>query len=139
MLDKAVNFLLVHATLVLPLVLVLALVVSSTARRLVQAVLRLAARLLFIAAVVALVYDGTRTLAGGSGFVVTSLLEHWQTYAPQSLAAAKASVATRVHPQAWDAGLLRLLRLPAWLVAGTLGLVLSWLGRRRRQVGVFIN
>ncbi len=139
MLDKVVNFLLVHATLVLPLVVVLALAVSSTARRIVRALLRLVARLLFIAAVVALAYDGTQTLAGGSGFVVTSLLEHWQTYAPQALAATKAAVAARVHPDAWDGVVLRVLRLPTWLVAGTLGLLLSWLGRRRRPIGVFVN
>jgi hypothetical protein len=32
-----------------------------------------------------------------------------------------------------------MLRLPAWLVIGVLALILGWLGRRRRDVSVFVN
>jgi hypothetical protein len=139
MLDKAVNFLLVHASIVLPAAIVLALLVSSTARRAAKAMLRIVARLLLIAAVVALVYDGSRTLAGGSGLVVTSVIEHWRAFQPQSLETAKALVNARVHPLAWELGAMRVLQLPAWLVAGVLGLLLAWIGRRRKPVGIFIN
>ncbi|MDX2159572.1 MAG: hypothetical protein SFW09_23960 [Hyphomicrobiaceae bacterium] len=139
MLDKTVNFFLVHATIVLPAAVLLALLVSSTARRGVQLLLRLIARPLLIAAVVALVYDGSRTLAGGSGFVVTSLIEHWQAYSPATLEAAKALVAAHIHPQAWEVGVLRVLQLPAWLVIGVLGMALSWIGRRRKEIAIFVN
>lgn len=139
MLDKAVNFFLVHAAIVLPLAVVLALIVSSTARALVMFLLRFVARPLLIAAVVALAYDGTRTLAGGSGLVITSLAEHWISLAPKSLEMLKALVTANVHPTAWDGGVQRLLSMPAWLVAGCLGFLLAWLGRRRKDVAIFIN
>lgn len=139
MLDKAANFFLVHAAIVLPVAVVLALLVSSTARRGVMALLRLIARPLLIAAVVALAYDGTRTLAGGSGLVITSLAEHWASFAPKSLEALKAIVVAKAHPAIWEAFVQRLLLLPAWLVAGCLGILLAWLGRRRKEVSIFIN
>jgi hypothetical protein len=139
MLDRIVNFFLVNATIVLPLAILLALVVSSTARRGLKALLRIVARLLLIAAVVALVYDGTRTMAGGSGLVITSFAEHWAHLAPKTLAVSKAFVETKIHPLAWSGGVERIIRLPAWLVLGTLGLLLIWLGQRRRKVGIFVN
>ena len=139
MLDQIVNFFLVHAAIVLPLAVVLALLVSSTARTGFKALLRILARPLLIAAVVAVAYDGTRTLAGGSGLVVTSLSDHWAHFAPSLLVAAKTWLTAKVHPLAWEVGAAPLLRLPAWLVAGVLGLVLAWLGRRRKEVPIYIN
>lgn len=139
MLDQIVNFFLVHAAIVLPLVVALALIVSPTARAGFKALLRILARPLLIAAIVAVAYDGTRTLAGGSGLVVTSLSEHWSHFAPALLESAKAWLTAKVHPLAWDAGAAPVLRLPAWLVAGVLGLVLAWLGRRRKEVPIYIN
>jgi hypothetical protein len=139
MLDNIVNFFLVHAAIVLPLAVLVALGVSSTARTGFQALLRFLSRPLLIAAVVALAYDGTRTLAGGSGMVVTSLVEHWVSFSPATFEAFKALLAAKVHPQAWDVALAPVLRLPAWLLAGGLGLLLAWLGRRRKEVAIFIN
>ena len=139
MLDQIVNFFLVHAAIVLPLAVVLALLVSPTARAGFKSLLRILARPLLIAAVVALAYDGTRTLAGGSGIVVTSLAEHVSSFAPGMLEGAKAALNGKLHPMAWEMGVAPLLRLPAWLLAGFLGLLLAWLGRRRKQVAIFIN
>lgn len=139
MLDTVANFFLVHAAIVLPLAVVLALLISSTARTGVMALLRFIARPLLIAAVVALAYDGTRTLAGGSGLVITSLAEHWMSFAPKSLELAKSVVTAKIYPTVWDAVIQRLLLLPAWLIAGCLGLMLAWIGRRRKQVAIFIN
>ncbi len=139
MLDKIANFFLVHAAIVLPLAVVFALLVSSTARGGFLTLLRFVARPILIAAVIALVYDGTRTLAGGSGFVVTSLGTHWTRLAPQSLEATKNLLSAKVHPSAWDVVVQPVLHLPGWLVLATLGLLLAWLGRRRKQVPIFIN
>jgi hypothetical protein len=139
MLDKIVNFFLVHAAIVLPLAVLLALAVSSTARSGFQLLLRILARPLLIAAVVALAYDGSRTLAGGSGIVVTSLAEHWMNLSPATYEGTKALLAAKVHPMAWEMAVAPVLRLPAWLVAGALGLLLAWLGRRRKEVAIFIN
>ena len=137
MIGKAVEFLIVHATLIVPVVLVVLLIWSETARAAVRVLLRLSARLLLLAAVVALVYDGTRTLAG-AGLVITSLGEHWQSLAPQSLDALR-SLINRLYPLAWEGGATRLLRLPAWLVIGVLGMLLAWIGRKRHPVNVFVN
>ena len=139
MLDKVVNFFLVNATIVLPALLVLALIVSSTARRALKAALRMLARPLLIAAVVALVYDGTKTMAGGSGLVITTVEQHWAHFAPKTLATSKALVTTKLHPLLWTGGIERLLKLPAWLVLGVLGLLLAWFGQRRRKVNIFTN
>lgn len=139
MFGKVVDFLIVHATIIGPTVVLLLLIWSRTFRTGVAFLLRAVARPLLLIAVVALVYDGTRTLAGGSGFVVTSLIEHWQGFAPHSLEALRVIVTRTVHPQVWDGAVLRLLKLPAWLVVGAIGMFLAWLGRKRRHVNVFIN
>lgn len=139
MLDKIVNFFLVHAAIVLPLVVVLALVVSSTARAAFRMLARIAARLLLIAAVVALAYDGIRTMSGASGLITTSIWEHWASLSPKTLEAAHAAVSKRLDPMVWDVAMAPLLHVPAWLVAGVLALILSLIGRRRREVSIFVN
>ena len=139
MLGKAVEFLIVHATIIVPAILLLLLIWSRAFRAGAAFLLRAIARPLLLIAVVALVYDGTRTLAGGSGFVITSLVEHWQGFAPHSLEALRVMVTRTVHPQAWDSAVLRLLKLPAWLVVGAIGLLLAWIGRKRHHVNVYIN
>lgn len=139
MLDKIVNFFLVHAAIVIPLAVLLAVVVSSTARKGVQALLRLVARLLFIAAVVALVADGTRTLAGGSGFVMTQAADHLALLWPAGPETLKKLVTARLHPAAWDYGMAYVMRTPTWVVLGVLGLMLALLGRRRKEVPIYIN
>lgn len=139
MFAKAIDFVIVHAAIIAPAALVLLLIWSRTVRAGAGFLLRLVARPLLLIAVVALVYDGTRTLAGGSGLVITPLIDHWQGFAPQSLEALRLLVTKRVHPQLWDAGLLRLLKLPAWLVIGVVGMLLAWIGRKRHQVNVFVN
>ncbi|MBS0242945.1 MAG: hypothetical protein JSS20_12270 [Proteobacteria bacterium] len=133
------SFLLVHATVVVPVIVAIALVVSSAARRGLLSLLRLVARPLLIAAVVAIAYDGTRTLAGGSGLVITSLGEHWKHLSPNTLEALHNLLTTRLPASTWNLGLAPVLRLPAWLALGTLGLALAWIGRRRKEVGIFIN
>jgi len=139
MLDKVVNFFLVNAAIALPLAVALTLVVSSSARAVFKWLLRVSGRLILIAAVVALVYDATRTFAGGSGVVMTSLWDHWNGIAPASLEIARKFLATTVHPMAWEMGLKPVLALPASLVAAVTGLALVWIGRRRREVAIFVN
>jgi hypothetical protein len=121
------------------LVLIVALTWSAAARSAFAVALRLASRPLLLAAVIALVYDGTRTLAGNSGLITTSLADHWQSLAPASFEATRLTISQRMHPWLWDSALLPLLRLPAWLVLGCLGLALSYIGRRRQGVNVFAN
>jgi len=99
---------------------------------------RFLAGLALLIAVIAAVYDGTRSLAADRA-VTTPLLEHWAYLAPGSLASAKAAVARTAGPLVWEMGIARVLALPAWAVLGCLGLILAYAGRRRRRVNVFAN
>ena len=138
MVGKIVSFLIVHAAIIIPLIVLALLFFFRPLRAAACTVLRVVARPLLLVAVVALVYDGTRTLAGGSGFVITSLAEHWQSLHPASLAAFKTAL-SQLHPAAWESGGQRLVRLPAWAVAGGMGLLLAWIGRKRRALNVYVN
>jgi hypothetical protein len=91
-----------------------------------------------LVAVIAAVYDGTRSLAAG-GLAMTSLVEHWSRIAPGLLASAQSGVGRALHPLVWDMGLRKLLLVPAWAVFATLGLLCAYAGRRRRRVNVFAN
>jgi hypothetical protein len=101
-------------------------------------ILRFVAGVLLLVAVIALVYDGTGSLARG-GPVTTSIGEHWSRLAPTSLKAAQGAVQRGSHPLVWDLVISRLLLLPTWMVLGTLGILLAYLGRRRRRVNIYAN
>jgi hypothetical protein len=102
------------------------------------AFLRFLAAVLLLIAVIALVYDGTRTLSAG-GMVTTPLIEHWSKLAPASLKATQSSVERYTHPLVWDPVLRRPLLLPAWAVLGILGFLAAYAGRRRSRVNVYAN
>ena len=74
---------------------------------------RFLAAVFLLIAVLAAVYDGTRTIAADK-LVTTSLLEHWSTLAPTLLNTARRAVKRCTHPLVWDVGLGQLLLLPAW-------------------------
>ena len=101
------------------------------------ALFRFLAALFLLIAVIAGVYDGTRSLAADR-VLMTSLLEHWSTLAPALLGTVQGAV-KRSHPLLWDGGLARLLQLPAVLVLATLGILFAYAGRRRRRINVFAN
>jgi hypothetical protein len=103
-------------------------------------VLRLIGMLFVIAAIIALTSDlsrgpSTDTAAG----TFASLYRHWSDFAPQTLAATQKFVANRLHPLVWDGIIRPFLILPAWMSLGSIGLVLAYLGRRRRRVEIFTN
>jgi hypothetical protein len=101
---------------------------------------RLLAGVLLLIAVIAAIYDGTRTLDSKAGEVtMTSLGEQWSKVAPVSHKNAQAAVRRYSHPLIWDALIQRLLQLPTWAVFGSLGLLAGYAGRRRRRVNVFAN
>jgi len=99
---------------------------------------RFLAAVFLLIAVLAAVYDGTRTLAADK-LVTTSLLEHWSTLAPTLLDTARGAVKRSTHPLVWDLGLGKILLLPAALVLLALGALFAYAGRRRRRVNVFAN
>ena len=120
-------------------VILLTLVFIAPARTVAMVMLRIAARILLVVALLALVSDGTRTLATDGGLVVTSLLDHWTDLAPASLENVKRTLALKVHPALWDSILARLFALPAWLVLGAAAIILAYAARKRRRLNVYAN
>lgn len=102
------------------------------------AFLRFIASVFLLIAVIAAVYDGTRSLAAGR-VVSTPAVELWSQLAPSSLERSKMAVQRSLHPAVWDLGVLKLLNLPPWGLFAGIGIVLAFAGRRRRRVNVFAN
>ena len=137
--ERVTQFISANRVLTATAVILLALVFLRPARAVAMVMLRIAARVLLVVALLALVSDGTRTLATDSGLVVTSFLEHWTDLAPASLEAVKRTLSLKVHPAVWDGILARLLALPAWLVLGAAAVILAYAARKRRRLNVYAN
>ena len=103
-----------------------------------MAFLRAFAWFLLLVAVIVLTNDLTRAAGGVGGFMVSSL-SHWKETSPGSLATASTFVQKSLHPTLWDPVMVRVLILPAWILLGSLGLLLAVLGRRKRRVNIFAN
>ncbi len=91
-----------------------------------------------LASVITLVIDATRSLAINQ-MVITSLYQQWEEIHKDSLAAAKLSVQTHIHPIAWDPLLTALLSWPSWALFALIGVILLWLGRKRKRTQIFSN
>jgi heme A synthase len=137
--QSVIQFISSNRVLTVTAVVLLALVFLRPARAVALVALRIAARLLLVLALLALVSDGTRTLATDGGLVVTSFLEHWTDLAPASLETVKRTLSLKVHPALWDSVLARLFALPAWLVLGVTAVILSYAARKRRRLNVYAN
>jgi hypothetical protein len=94
---------------------------------------------LLLLAMVAAVIDATKSLAGGGAWVVTPMGEQWQALNAESLAATKAWIETNAGALLWDPVIASILQAPTWVVFGILGVLLYWLGQKRKPVEVFIN
>jgi hypothetical protein len=101
--------------------------------------IRLAGVWFLLLAMVAAMIDATKSLAGGGAWVVTPMGEQWKALNAQSLDAAKAWVTSNAGPYLWDPIITAILHAPTWVVFGILGVLLYWLGQKRKPVEVFIN
>jgi heme A synthase len=137
--QSVIQFISSNRVLTVTAVVLLALVFLRPARAVALVALRIAARVLLVVALLALVSDGTRTLATDGGLVVTSFLEHWTDLAPASLETVKRTLSLKVHPALWDSVLARLFALPAWLVLGVTAVILSYAASKRRRLNVYAN
>ena len=103
-------------------------------------ILRILGVWLLIGAMVALTIDGTKSLASGEGqWILTPIGEHWFKLHAPSLNTSQAAIERHVNPLLWDPIVVSLLQVPTWVFFGVLGLLLYWLGRKRRQLDVFEN
>ena len=95
---------------------------------------RFAGLWLIAGALVALVVDGSKTIAASS-LTITSLGATWAVINPGTLMRAQEffqrSVETYVGHWLWDPLIQWILMLPTWLVLSALGAWLVYVGRRR--------
>lgn len=93
---------------------------------------RLAGLFALAGAVIALVVDGTKTIAASS-LQVTSLGQAWFALDPSGLQAAQLAVASHVEAYVggwvWHPMIQFLLTLPLWLVLGAVGALLILAGK----------
>lgn len=86
------------------------------------------------AAFVALVVDGTRSIAAGE-FEATPLGATAFWLFPAKFPILQPAVERHLHPWLWDPLLVNLLLAPTWAVLGALGFLLFAVGLRRARRG----
>src|SRR5262249_36227510 len=84
-------------------------------------------------AFVALIRDGTKTIAG-SAMVFTKLGKDWYDFHPGSLLLAQPAIERHVTPWLWNPVIQTVLEQPTWLVLGVLGAILVLIGRKKRPL-----
>lgn len=92
---------------------------------------------LIAGALVALVIDATRSVAG-SHLAITPLGVAWSNISMASLMGAQEFVQRSIEPTLggwiWDPVIQTLLLLPTWIILGALGFLFTWLGSRHRRL-----
>lgn len=95
---------------------------------------------LIAGALVALVVDATKSIAG-SALAVTPLGVAWASINRPSLMAVQQFVQRTIEAYIghwlWDPVILWVLLLPTWAILGAAGFLLTWLGRRRRNKAAY--
>jgi hypothetical protein len=82
---------------------------------------------------VALVRDGTKSIAGNAIFI-TRLGEDWNNLHAASQDALNALVNRYAGPAAWELATLYLLAAPTWLVLGIVGSLFMLIGRKKKPL-----
>jgi hypothetical protein len=85
---------------------------------------------LLAGAFVALIIDGTASIAGGS-MRFNTFGQTWDNIHQDSKPVLKAFVDRNAGPWVWNSGIQLLLDQPTWVVLGVLGAILVLLGRRK--------
>jgi hypothetical protein len=92
-------------------------------------------------ALVALVIDGTKTIAASS-LTTTPLGHAWYLISPAGLMRTQEFVQRQIEAYIghwlWDPLIQWILMAPAWAIIGALGAWLVYMGRRRRRINAFI-
>lgn len=102
-------------------------------------ILRIFGLWILILGFMALVYDGTKTMANNGNISITSLGGHWTALNEASFTFLQNIVTNSIHPLVWDSIIQWTLLLPAWLALGLVGSWLYWIGRKRKKIEIFLN
>ncbi|EFO33078.1 putative signal peptide protein [Roseibium sp. TrichSKD4] len=92
----------------------------------VRFVVRLFGYALLASAVIALIADGSYSIAQ-SELATRSFGQVWFTYSAESLNLAQAVIQRHVSPVIWDPIIQTLLTWPVWAVTGPLAILFLWL------------
>lgn len=82
---------------------------------------------------VALVRDGTKSIAANAIFV-TRLDDDWNNIHPPSLDSLKALAERYAGPWLWEFASLYVLAAPTWLVLGLVGSIFILIGRKKKPL-----
>jgi hypothetical protein len=82
---------------------------------------------------VALVRDGTKSIAGNAVFI-TRLGEDWNNFQASSLESLKTLVERYAGASGWEIVSTYLLGAPTWLVLGVIGSILILIGRKKKTL-----
>ena len=82
---------------------------------------------------VALVRDGTKSIAGNAVFI-TKLADDWNNIQASSLESLKVLVERYAGPAGWEILSTYVLAAPTWLVLGILGSILILIGRKKKAL-----
>lgn len=102
-------------------------------------VLRFLGGLLLLLAAITLITDITNARGGvDAGTFTVSLARHWANLLPASAASSQRAIQA-LSPLLWNGLVKWLLAIPAWMFFAVLGAALSWAGRRRRRINIYVN
>lgn len=82
---------------------------------------------------VALVRDGTKSIAGNA-FFRTALEDDWNNFQASSLESLKTLVERYAGASGWEIVSSYLLGAPTWLVLGVIGSILILIGRKKKTL-----
>ena len=82
---------------------------------------------------VALVRDGTKSIAGNA-LIVTNLAKDWTEIHETSLEQLKGLVERHAGPSVWELASAYLLGAPSWLVLGIIGSIFILIGRKKKPL-----
>jgi hypothetical protein len=100
---------------------------------LIRFVFRFVGLWILAAGFVALVRDGTKSIAGNAVFI-TKLADDWNNIHASSLEALKTIVERYTGASGWEIASTYVLAAPTWLVLGILGSILILIGRKKRAL-----
>jgi hypothetical protein len=99
----------------------------------IRSLLRFIGLLVLAVAFVALIRDGTRTIAGNT-VAVTKLGKDWYDIHPNSLLLLQPAIERHVAEWLWNPVTQTILEQPTWLVFGVIGALLVLLGRKKKPL-----
>jgi len=82
---------------------------------------------------VALVRDGTKSIAANAVFI-TRLGEDWNNIHPTSQESLKVLLERHAGPWLWESAALYVLGAPSWLVLGIIGSIFILIGRKKKPL-----